>query len=214
MITDGILFDLDGTLWDSCRVVAESWGETLRRVYSAENGPSREEVRGIMGMTAGEITQTLFSQYGTQAGEVCMRCIQEENAYIAIHGGDVYPGVKEMLEKLSARFPLFLVSNCQEGYIPCFLESSGFAPFFRDWACEGSTGLGKAENIALLCAHYDLKSPVYVGDTRSDEQSARRAGLAFVHVSYGFGDAEHPDAVAKKPLELVDLFEKGERADG
>ena len=24
MITDGVLFDLDGTLWDSCRVVAES----------------------------------------------------------------------------------------------------------------------------------------------------------------------------------------------
>ena len=30
MNIDGIIFDLDGTLWDSCRIVAESWGHTLR----------------------------------------------------------------------------------------------------------------------------------------------------------------------------------------
>ena len=51
MKTDGILFDLDGTLWDSCRVVAESWAETLRSAFGAERGHDREAVRGIMGMT-------------------------------------------------------------------------------------------------------------------------------------------------------------------
>ena len=210
MITDGILFDLDGTLWDSCRVVAESWGETLRSRFGAERGPDRDEVRGIMGMTGDEIARALFSEFGDRAAEVCMTCIREENAYIAQHGGDVYPGVGEMLKALSGRFPLFLVCNCQEGYIPCFLESTGFGPYFRDWACEGSTGLGKAENIALLCRQYHLKRPVYVGDTRMDERSAREAGCAFVHAAYGFGDAEAPDAAAQSPAELVNLFEKGE----
>ena len=210
MITDGILFDLDGTLWDSCRVVAESWAETLRSAFGADQGPDREAVRGIMGMTGEQIARALFSGYGERAMEVCMTCISEENAYIARHGGDIYPGAGEMLEALSRRFPLFLVSNCQEGYIPCFLESSGFGPFFRDWACEGTTGLGKAENIALLCRRHHLEHPVYVGDTRMDEHSAREAGCAFVHAAYGFGDAEAPDAAALSPAELVNLFEKGE----
>ena len=210
MRTDGILFDLDGTLWDSCRVVAESWGETLRRVCGAECGPSAADVKDIMGMTGEQITRTLFSQYGERAGEISMQCMEEETAYIARHGGDVYPGVREMLETLSGRFPLFLVSNCQQGYIPCFLECTGFAPFFRDTACEGTTGLGKAENIALLCERYGLKRPVYVGDTVSDERSARQAGCAFVHAAYGFGRAEAPDAVIDKPLDLIKLMERGE----
>ena len=212
MKTDGILFDLDGTLWDSCRVVAESWGETLRRVCGTELGPSAADVRGIMGMTGHEIAQALFARYGAEAEAVCMRCIREENAYIARHGGDVYPGVREMLETLSRRFPLFLVSNCQQGYIPCFLGCTGFAPFFRDTACEGTTGLGKAENIALLCERCGLEHPVYVGDTVSDERSARKAGCAFVHAAYGFGTAEAPDAVIKEPLELIALMEKEEVA--
>ena len=214
MITDGIIFDLDGTLWDSCRVVAESWGETLRRAYGAAEGPGTADIRGIMGMTGEQIARALFSGYGERAGEVSMRCMREEVDYIARHGGDVYPGVEEMLETLSREYPLFLVSNCQEGYIPCFLESTGFARYFRDTACEGSTGLSKAGNIALLCRRYALERPVYVGDTRMDEQSARAAGCAFVHARYGFGDAECPDAAAESPLELLDLFEKGETHHG
>ncbi len=210
MKTDGILFDLDGTLWDSCRVVAESWGETLRRVCGAEHGPSAAEVRGIMGMTGEQIAQTLFSRYGERAGEISMLCMEEETAYIARHSGDVYPGVREMLETLSRRFPLFLVSNCQQGYIPCFLGCTGFGPFFKDSACEGTTGLGKAENIALLCERYGLERPVYVGDTVSDERSARKADCAFVHAAYGFGAAENPDAVINEPMELIALMEREE----
>ena len=203
---DGIIFDLDGTLWDSCRVVAQSWGETLRRRYGIEQGPDAQAVRGIMGMTAAEITAALFSRYGERAEEICLACIHGENDYIAVHGGDVYPGVGEMLETLSKRLPLFIVSNCLDGYIECFLKSSGFTPHFRDWLCEGATGLKKAGNIALIARRCGLERPVYVGDTRMDEQSAREAGCPFIHAAYGFGESEAPDAVLNAPAELVGLI--------
>ena len=205
---DGIIFDLDGTLWDSCRVVAQSWGETLRRRYGIEKGPDAQAVRGIMGMTAAEITAALFSPYGERAEEIALACVHGENDYIAVHGGDVYPGVGEMLETLSKRLPLFIVSNCLDGYIECFLKSSGLAPRFRDWLCEGATGLKKAGNIALIARRCGLERPVYVGDTRMDEQSAREAGCPFIHAAYGFGESEAPDAVISAPAELVELIGK------
>ena len=207
MKTDGILFDLDGTLWDACRVVSESWGETLRRMYGITQGPDPKQVRGIMGMTAEEITAALFSQYGARAREICLACIHGENDYIADHGGDLYPGVRETVQALARRYPLFIVSNCLDGYIECFLKSSGLTPCFRDHVCEGSTGLKKAGNIALLAARYGLKSPVYVGDTVMDERSAREAGCPFIHAAYGFGAAERPDAVITSPAELPALLE-------
>ena len=202
MMIDGILFDLDGTLWDSCRVVSESWGETLRRDYGMEGGPTPLQVKGIMGMTADEIADTLFTGYGPRAKEICLACIHGENDYIADHGGDVYPGVPEMLETLAEKYPLFIVSNCLDGYIECFLKSSGLSALFRDWACEGSTGLKKAGNIALIAARHSLKKPVYIGDTVMDERSAREAGSPFIHAAYGFGTAESPDAVTASPAEL------------
>ena len=210
MITDGVLFDLDGTLWDSCRVVAESWGETLRRLDPAAICPDTGNVRGIMGMTAPQIAQTLFSRYGEDAERVCMQCINEETDYITPRGGELYPALKETLAALSAHVPLFIVSNCLDGYIQCFLTSSGLGSYFRDFECEGSTGLSKAENIALLCRRHGLRHPVYVGDTRSDESSARAAGCAFIHAAYGFGSAQTPDAVLHTLGELTELLDFGE----
>ncbi len=202
MLIDGVIFDLDGTLWDSCRVVSESWCETLRREYGIASGPGPEDVRGIMGMTAAEITAALFRPYGERAEEMCRRCILGENAYIARHGGDVYPGVPEMLAELSARKPLFIVSNCLDGYIECFLQSSGLGRYFSGHVCEGTTGLDKAGNLALIASRHALKKSVYIGDTSRDEESARSAGMAFVHAAYGFGTAKAPDAVIDSPSEL------------
>jgi haloacid dehalogenase superfamily, subfamily IA, variant 1 with third motif having Dx(3-4)D or Dx(3-4)E len=209
---DGIIFDLDGTLWDACRVVSESWGITLRSLYGAESGPDPQQVKGIMGMTAEEIARTLFSAFGDRAGEVCRQCIHGENEYIAKHRGDLYPGVREMIADLSAHLPLFIVSNCLEGYIECFLEGNGLSPCFRDHLCEGDTGLLKAGNIALIAERNGLKAPVYVGDTAGDEESAREAGIPFIYAAYGFGSAVSPDAVILSPAELPGVIDawKGE----
>ena len=211
MRADGVLFDLDGTLWDSCGVVAGSWGRTLAG-RGLEWAPSEEEIRGIMGMNFEQIARALFSRFGERAEELCRSCIGEENALVASEGGVLYPGTAGMLAALSARLPLFIVSNCQDGYIQAFLANTGFAPFFRDFACEGSTGLGKAANLALLIRRHSLRAPVYVGDTESDERSAREAGCRFIHAAYGFGSAETPDAVIESPAELCALLcaEEGE----
>ena len=202
MDIDGVIFDLDGTLWDSCRVVSESWGETLRRVCGAERGPGPEQIKSIMGMTAEEIADRLFSQYGARAQEICTQCIHGENDYIADHCGDLYPGIRETLSALAQRMPLFIVSNCLTGYIECFLKSSGLGAFFRDFVCAEDTGLTKAGNIALIAERNGVRRPVYVGDTVMDEQSAREADCLFIHAAYGFGSAVRPDAVIHAPAEL------------
>ena len=206
MKTDGIIFDLDGTLWDSCRVVAESWALTLRRHYGAESFPTVDDARSIMGMTAEGIAKTCFSQYGEKAMEVCLKCLEEEPEYIGTHSGDVYPGVESILAALKEAYPLFIVSNCQDGYIQCFFKATGFGKYIKDFECEGSTGLSKADNIRLICQRHGLKSPVYIGDTAGDERSAKLAGAFFVHAAYGFGKAESPDAVVQSPAEFLNFI--------
>lgn len=204
LLCDGVIFDLDGTLWDSCQSVAASWAETLARNHGALYMPTEEDVRGIMGMTEEQIAETLFSAYGEQALPVCRDCLAHESAYIAVHGGRLYPGVEELFHALEGTCGLYIVSNCQQGYIECFLDCTGLGKYIRDHECSGNTGLSKAENIRLVALRNGLLHPVYVGDTRMDQASAAAAGLPFIHAAYGFGSAEKPDGVIYAPLELLD----------
>ena len=202
-----LIFDIDGTLWDSCEAVCESWRLSLRRRYGCFGSPTLEQVRSIMGMTPDEIAVKLFSRFAARAREVFDALSADECAYLAAHGAALYPGVRETLAALARDCRLFIVSNCQRGYIESFLESGGFAPLFEGFLSAGATGLGKADNLRLLCREYGLPRAVYVGDTLSDERAAREAGCLFVHAAYGFGTAERPDASIRSFAELPGLIE-------
>lgn len=204
MSYDGILFDLDGTLWDSTRAVAESWRKTLRNEQDVPRPPSLEELKAVMGMTAEELTLTLFPSLSRERRLALFdRCCQEENAYLRVHGGKLYAGVEDLLAALSEKgIPLFIVSNCGDGYIPAFLEGHGLGRYFQDWACFGTSGLEKWENIALVVRRNGLFSPLYVGDTSLDRESARRAGVPFVHAAYGFGRVSGSPAI-QSPGDLL-----------
>lgn len=203
MKIDSVIFDLDGTLWDSTENVSKSWFESLKKHYGAQSGPDAQAVASIMGLVERDIADRLFLAYGDMRYEVFHRCIMEEPAYIAVHGGELYEGLEEMLDKLSRRWPLFIVSNCQSGYIEAFLSYTGFGPYFKDHECSGNTGLPKAENIRLVRERNGLEAPVYVGDTHGDELSAHEAGCPFIFAAYGFGQAEAPLAVAACPGDVV-----------
>ena len=64
----------------------------------------------------------------------------------------------------------------------------------------------KAANIRSIAKKYQLKAPVYVGDTFGDYQACQEAGVPFVFASYGFGQVDTPDYVIEKPADLLKLF--------
>lgn len=188
---DGILFDLDGTLWDAVAGICTAWNRGLEKcgvpLHFAE-----EEIRGCMGMLLEDIAAKLMPDLTPERrSEVMAVCAAEQADYLARHGGTLYDGVEDTLKKLAARCPLFIVSNCQSGYIEGFLAVTGLGQYFTDFTCPGETGRPKGENIALLVERHRLKHPVYVGDTQGDYNAASSAGVPFLHAAYGFGTIDH-----------------------
>ena len=204
---DGILFDLDGTLWDATEAIAVSWAQALRDAPDVEAPPTREELEGVMGMTAEDLMATLFPQLSKERHlELFDRCCQVENRYLREHGGKLYPGLKETLEKLAEKLPLAIVSNCNDDYIPCFLDAHRMHALFKDWECIGRTGKPKGENIRLVVERNHLERPVYVGDTAMDQAAAQEAGVPFIHAAYGFGKVAGA-AEIRRPADLLALLE-------
>lgn len=209
-MNEGILFDLDGTLWDSAAEVLASWNQSLKR-HGVGKVIAKEEMEAQMG----RVLEDIFASFFPQAAPECRRqllehCSREELEHMRRRGGRLYPGLGGVLEDLSAAgYRLFIVSNCQKGYIEAFLEFSGLGACFADWAWAGGPGGSKAENIRLLTERQGLKKALYVGDTAWDQEAAGQAGIPFIHAAYGYGSvgegftpaigslAELPAAVAK-----------------
>ncbi len=208
---DSILFDLDGTLWDASAQIAEAWNEINAGIrpslapYGKGEPLTAAGIRALCGRTMDEITGFLFGDHPDKQA-LAERCYAHENEYLARRPGIVYPGVPEALETLRAKAPLYIVSNCQAGYIETFLRATGLAPYFSGHLGFGDTGLPKGDNIRLLCERCALKSPVYIGDTQGDADAAAAAGIPFVYVQYGFGTVDHAEWSCGSPAELAALF--------
>ena len=61
--------------------------------------------------------------------------MEYENRYLETHPGVLYPGVKETVIRLAGNYELFIVSNCQSGYIEVLLKTSGLGEYIKDMEC-------------------------------------------------------------------------------
>lgn len=222
----GIIFDMDGTLWDSAANVAESWnlaieeygkkkGKKAEEILLGDNALKRkkkltaEDIRGVMGKTMDVIADILFSALEKEARmELLELCCGTENDYLRKHGGVLYPDLEKTLAKLKENYPLYIVSNCQKGYIEAFLDYYQFWDYFEDIECYGNNLLQKGDNIRLVAERSRLDEAVYVGDIQGDYDASRKAGVKFVHAAYGFGtiDAEVPRIEKFSQLAELKLF--------
>ena len=213
MAIDSIIFDLDGTLWDATDIIVESWNKALKD-WGEEQGISistinKEQIKSVMGLQIKEIGAKLMPNLDEKTQEEVMaRGCDIECRELSVRGGLLYPGVVETIKLLSEHYPLFIVSNCQCGYIESFFAAHGLESYFKDFENPGRTGLTKGENIKLIIKRNQLKHAVYVGDTMGDAKAAELAGVPFIYARYGFGQVENYSYGIEHFSELVDVVKR------
>ncbi len=205
-----VIFDLDGTLWDSGDSVGESWNIVIQRA-GYDLTVTADDLRRNMGKTMNEIADDLFGFLPEEERyALARRCEVFENAYITEHGGRLFEGVRETLKELHETGVIMsIVSNCQEGYIPAFLTSMDMHSYFVDYEEWGRSGLLKADNIRLVMERNGAEKAVYVGDIQKDADASAKAGVPCIWAAYGFGHIDKPAGVLNEfgdlPQVLKDL---------
>lgn len=203
---DGIIFDLDGTLWDSTETAAKVWTEEAKK-QGVTKKITKEELRKLYGLPLEEIATNLFSDIDKEkALSIMEKSVVVQCPVLAKKGGLLFKNMEEVLIKLHEKYPLFIVSNCRSGYIEAFLEYFGFNKYFKDYECPGRTGLLKADNIRLVMDRNNLVNPIYIGDTAGDKKASDDALVLFIHAAYGFGVIDEYGMAAKTPEELLELI--------
>ena len=204
----GLIFDMDGTLWDSSENVAASWTEKVKELGYDRPPITKEDIMGVMGLTMDKLADIIFSDLPKQERmELLQVCGDSENEYLRKHGGVLYPDLEKTFIRLKEKYPLFIVSNCQSGYIEAFLEHYGFGKYFDDIECYGNNLKEKGDNIALIAERNGLEKAYYIGDIQGDYDATMKAGFDFIHAAYGFGKIDHTVPELKKFSDLPELLE-------
>lgn len=202
-----IILDVDGTCWDAVETITESWNLYLQSEEDTKHIVlTAEQVGSMMGKTMAEIRTILFPGFSAERQKaIGDGCYVYEDEYLLTHSGSFYLGLLETLRELhNEGYHLFVVSNCQVGYIEAMIHHGKMDDMIVDHLCFGDTGRGKADNIREVMERNGLKAEetVYFGDTAMDEAASREAGVRFIFAAYGLGTAVAPDAEAACPAAL------------
>lgn len=184
-----LVFDLDGTLIDSRRDITTAINRTragyglppltLERVVTMVGEGARVLIERALGpdLPPERIDEAL----ATYLGHYRDVCLDETRPY---------PGIEEMLEALSAVYPMALLSNKGEELSRTVLRGLGLDRWFREILGGDSLPTRKPDPSGLLLLAERLGVPsaslLMVGDTRIDAETARNTGCPFVLVEWGF----------------------------
>ncbi len=206
MSKNGILFDLDGTLWDSCVAIMPSW-QRVMEAHGIKRPPvTQEEMNSYMGKTVEQIAPLMLPEVSLQEAVNIMKegCV-EELEELRRNGATLYEGIIETLKELSKDYNLYIVSNCEDGYIQTFIEHYELHDIIKDFECAGRTRKSKGNNISMVIERNGITKAFFVGDTILDFEAAQKANIPFVLANYGFGEVKTPDYIIEKPTDLINI---------
>lgn len=193
MTVESIILDIDGTLWDSRALVSEGYNLQLRAEGLEALCTTPEQLTKVFGLELEALADQLYPVIPVpERYALARRCMEREALLLQEDPCQIaFPGVVNTLKELAKTHRLFIVSNSQRGYPQLCVEKLGLTHLICDTLCYGETGRPKGENIRLIMERNGVQSAVYVGDTQSDLDACRVAGIPFLFAAYGFG---HPDS--------------------
>ena len=198
-----IVFDLDGTLIDSARDLAESIGEMLEE-YGAEPLPVSEVV-AMVGEGAPLLVRRALARARLRPGidEALARFLKIYDRRIMNHT-IAYPGVVESLALSVRRGPLAVLTNKPLGPSIGILEALALRGFFTR-VIGGDSEYGRKPDPAGLLALQALapgERLVMIGDSPTDYTVAVNANCPFVFARFGFGAAKFSDGPPDTPFAI------------
>ena len=205
---ESLIFDIDGTLWDSRALVAEGYNRQLQREGMGHLKISVDTLKNLFGKPLPEIGRLLFTEIPDMKEREALiyRCTQSQDQFLKENPCQVgYTQVLTTIQALARDHRLFIVSNSEKGYPELCMEKLGLTPYIEGHLCYGDTQTPKGETIRTLMQQYHITDAAYIGDTQGDYEATLEAGIPFIFASYGFGQPEGWTEKIEKISDLLSL---------
>ena len=207
-----IVFDLDGTLIDSRRDLADAANALI--LERGGRPLAVETITAMVGEGAALLVRRVIRASGIDLDlhEALPRFLELYDARLLNHTR-LYDGTVEMLEMLDRVCTLAVLTNKPQRPSQRILEGLGIARYFS-YVVGGDTPHGRKPDPAGLRGIMEAtgtaeSDTLMVGDSAIDLRTARAAGVRSCLVRYGFGfpsaaaETDGSDLIADSPLEVI-----------
>jgi len=202
---DSIIFDLDGTLWNTLSSCTDGWNNGLKSL-GIPKSIATNDLKSVVGNPWNICAEMLFPVFTKKYNNLFETLDFYEQKAIKAAGGHFYDGMIDSISILSNNYKLFIISNCQEWYIKEFFKQSQIEKYLQDYNCYGISQIPKSEMINDMFKKHSLLKPIYIGDTAGDQKVAELAGIDFIHVAWGYGEVGNNCLSFNSFTELADYF--------
>lgn len=213
------LFDLDGTLIDSLHDIADAGNRALDQLGLPTHAP--EAYRQFIGEGVEVLIRRMLpdSHRDPRTFQQCMEVYRRNYSACWHVRTTLYPGIAELLTSLQQRnIRLAVLSNKPDDFVQhCARHFLGEWPFDRVWGAtdrfphkpDPTAALALAQSLGVATRDF-----LYLGDMPIDIDTARRASMVSVAVTWGFRTREQlemasPDHLIDRPAQLLDLLDSG-----
>lgn len=204
-----ILFDMDGTLWNTSDITYKVANEVGNNYIECIHIP-KEAIDMSMGCSKEDSSRNYMPYLSKERREeistvMMHRVIKELNK----HGGTVYPGVIDTIKELSKNYKLGIVTNSTSDYAKCFARTTDTNEYFEYlYGAASYDGITKGQLLKKIIEENNLEDVIYVGDTAIDKEATVEANIPFIFAKYGFGETKEYDYAINEFKELLDIFTK------
>lgn len=200
-----IIFDLDGTLWQTSDSYIYAYHK-LCEFYNISDVVPDEVILSCLGVKLDNFLPKLFPNVEDQR-ELAFRAMGYSIEYLLSNPeGCCYDGVAQMLNTLSKKYNIYIVSNCLDAYVETFMKISGTEQYIRGFYTIQSGQ--KQEHIKKISAMSDSKT-LLVGDSDDDCSAIEdHFGVLFCYAAYGYKECSSYAYKINKPLDMLAVAEQ------
>ncbi|MEX2579076.1 MAG: HAD family hydrolase [Verrucomicrobiales bacterium] len=216
-----VIFDLDGTLLDTLRDLADSGNAVLQgRGFP---GHDLDAYRGFVGSGMEELVRAIFpGEHRPVSEEAVAEALAEYRGHYASRWRNTtapYPGIPALLDELAAKgVPVGVLSNKAHDFTVKCVEA-----FLGDWTWdmvlgqrEGTTRKPDPSGALEVASALGVapENCFFVGDSDVDMLTARNAGMRVVGVDWGFRSREElleagAETILETPADLLEMVQAG-----
>lgn len=214
---EAVIFDFDGTLMNTNKIVMESWQHTYRELTGSEG--DREEILKTFGEPLEESMKAAFPQVPSEVSVGVYRDFHRDYFLDMI---ELFPGVEDMLERVrSLGYKTALATSRLRKTTYQGLDKYDAEKFFDVIVTVEDVDRHKPDPESILVTAGRLgvspENALMVGDTRFDILCGRNAGSPTVLVGWSeamsadseeIPEDEKPDYIIERPADLITLLEK------
>jgi len=211
--TTMVIFDLDGSLWDTSQAILTVTNLILKNYGKEEI--TIDSVNQSFGLPIEEKLELLLPEFRkSDAIKIYGQIMATVQKLLDTGKGvKVFSGVKPILKDLSSRYKLGIISQNSEKYVKSFINLTKTLDYFEDYIGIADYNLDKSQAIMRLRQNNNVAHVIYVGAKESDRDAAKDALVPFLHARYRYNNQIESSYFANSISEITEAIYQIERGN-